>query len=126
LARLGSTREVVPLAFTTRGVIHLDTKFNLIAPDLAVLSRTSFEEKSLRWLENHFQLVDATPQETRDIHINTLGIGNGRLVMDVRAERLANVLRSRGVNPVLLDYSEIRCLPGSFRCTTLPLERASE
>jgi N-dimethylarginine dimethylaminohydrolase len=124
LARAGSTREVVPLAFNSRGVIHLDTKFNLVAPDLAVISRKSFEERSLKWLEQHFQLIDATPEETRGIQINTFGIGNGHLVMDVRAERLANVLRSKGVNPILLDYSEITCLPGSFRCTTLPLERS--
>ncbi len=124
LARLGSTREVVPLAFNSPGVIHLDTKFNLVAPHLAVISRHSFEEKSLRWLEQNFELIDATPEETRAIHINTFGIGNGNVVMSVHAERLANVLRGKGINPILLDYSEITCLPGSFRCTTLPLERS--
>ncbi|MGL5810914.1 MAG: dimethylarginine dimethylaminohydrolase family protein [Nocardioides sp.] len=124
LALVGSTRQVVPLAFRSRGVIHLDTKLNLVAPDLAVISRQSFEKKSLTWLEQNFQLIDATPHETRDIHINTLGIGNGDVIMDARAERLANVLRDNGLNPILLDYSEITRLPGSFRCTTLPLERA--
>jgi N-dimethylarginine dimethylaminohydrolase len=124
LARAGSTREVVPLAFNSPGVIHLDTKFNLVAPHLAMISRHSFEEKSLRWLEQHFELIDATPEETRAIHINTFGIGNGNVVMSVHAERLANILRNKGMNPILLDYSEITCLPGLFRCTTLPLERS--
>jgi N-dimethylarginine dimethylaminohydrolase len=123
LARAGSTREVVPLRFNSPGVIHLDTKFNLVAPDLAVISRHSFEEKSLRWLEQNFRLIDATAKETRAIHINTFGIGNGQVVMDRRAERLASELRNNGLNPILLDYSEITCLPGSFRCTTMPLER---
>lgn len=125
LARGGSTREVVPLTFNSPGVIHLDTKFNLVTPHLAVISRHSFEGKSLRWLEQNFELIDATRDETRAIQINTFCIGNGNVVMDARAERLANVLRSKGVNPILLDYSEITCLPGSFRCTTLPLERSS-
>ena len=124
LARLGSTREVVSLAFNSPGVIHLDTKFNLVAPNLALISRHSFEEKSLRWLEQNFELIDASPEETRAIHINTFGIGNGNVVMSVHAERLANILRNKGVNPILLDYSEITCLPGSFRCTTMPLERS--
>jgi N-dimethylarginine dimethylaminohydrolase len=123
LARAGNTREVVPLKFNSPGVIHLDTKFNLVAPNLAVISRHSFEEKSLKWLEQNFELIDATPKETRQIHINTFGIGNGQVVMDQSAERLASELRNHGIKPILLDYSEITCLPGSFRCTTLPLER---
>jgi N-dimethylarginine dimethylaminohydrolase len=123
LARVGNRREVVRLEFNSPGVIHLDTKFNLVAPNLGVISRHSFTEKSLKWLEQHFELIDATPDETRAIHINTFVIGHGNVVMDARAERLANELRNRGLNPVLIDYSEITCLPGSFRCTTLPLER---
>lgn len=124
LARVGSTREVVPLAFSSPGVIHLDTKFNLVAPHLAMISRHSFEGESLRWLEQNFELIDATPEETRAIHINTFGIGNGKVVMSVHAQRLANTLRDKGIDPILLDYSEITCLPGSFRCCTMPLERS--
>ncbi|MGL5910773.1 MAG: dimethylarginine dimethylaminohydrolase family protein, partial [Phycicoccus sp.] len=126
LARVGNTREVVPLEFTSSGVIHLDTKFNLVSPELGIISRESFTDASLKWLEQNFELVDATPEETRAIQINTFGIGNGTVVMDRRAERLANLVRARGVDPVLLDYSEITSLPGSFRCTTLPLERTGE
>ena len=125
LAEAGSAREVVPLRFNSRGVIHLDTKFNLVAPDLALISRHSFQQESLKWLEKHFQLIDATPKETRAIHINTFGLGNGTVVMDARAERLASKLRNHGISPILLDYSEITRLPGSFRCTTLPLKRRS-
>jgi N-dimethylarginine dimethylaminohydrolase len=124
LARAGSTREVIPLRFNSPGVIHLDTKFNIVATNLAVISPHSFEAKSLKWLEQNFQLIEATPKETRAIHINTLGIGKGNVVMDKRAERLAGELRNNGVNPILVDYSEITHLPGSFRCTTLPLERS--
>ncbi|UFN45170.1 dimethylarginine dimethylaminohydrolase family protein [Nocardioides okcheonensis] len=126
LARVGNTREVVPLEFTSPGVIHLDTKFNLVTPEMAIISRDSFKAASLKWLEDHFELVDATAEETRAIQINTLAIGNGKVIMDRRAERLANLIRARGVDPTLLDYSEITALPGSFRCTTLPLERSSE
>lgn len=125
LAEAGSAREVVPLRFNSRGVIHLDTKFNLVAPDLALISRHSFQQESLKWLEKHFQLIDATSKETRAIHINTFGLGNGTVVMDARAERLASKLRNHGISPILLDYSEITRLPGSFRCTTLPLKRRS-
>ena len=123
LAKIGSEREVIPLKFNSSGVIHLDTQFNLVAPDLAIISKSAFEKESLGWLENNFELIEATDEETRAIHINTFGIGNGNVIMDQRALGLADILRSRGLNPILIDYSEITCLPGSFRCSTLPLER---
>jgi N-dimethylarginine dimethylaminohydrolase len=125
LARMGSDREVVPLEFTHSGVIHLDTKFNIVAPNLGVISRESFQEKSLKWLEQNFELVDATPEETRAIHINTFAIGNGYVVMDARAERLADILQRKGVKPISIDYSEVTSVPGSFRCCTCPLERSA-
>jgi N-dimethylarginine dimethylaminohydrolase len=125
LARIGSKREVVPLAFTHPGVIHLDTKFNIVAPNLGVISRDSFQERSFKWLAQHFELVDATPEETRAIQINTFAIGNGYVVMDARAERLAGILQRKGVKPILIDYSEVTSVPGSFRCCTCPLERST-
>ena len=126
LETIGSEREVVPLQFRVPGVIHLDTKFNLVAPNLGIISRESFEPESLRWLEKNFELIDATSEETGGLQINTFGIGYGRVIMDCRAQRLADELVRHGLEPLLLDYSEITQLPGSFRCTTLPLERADE
>jgi N-dimethylarginine dimethylaminohydrolase len=126
LAKIGSPREVIPLHFRVPGVIHLDTKFNLVAPNIAIICRSSFEPESLQWLEKNFELIDATPEETKRIQINTFGLGNGRVIMDQSARRLADELVRHGLEPVLLDYSEISTLPGSFRCTTLPIERANE
>jgi N-dimethylarginine dimethylaminohydrolase len=123
---MGNPREVVPLRFRVPGVIHLDTKFNLVAPNLAIICRSSFEPQSVQWLEKNFELIDATPEETKRIQINTFGLGHGRVVIDQAARRLADELVRHGLEPVLLDYSEISKLPGSFRCTTLPIERADE
>lgn len=55
--------------------------------------------------------------------INTLAIGNGKVIMLETSERLAKELQRRGLTPILLDYSEVTRWPGSFRCTTLPVER---
>jgi N-dimethylarginine dimethylaminohydrolase len=126
LAKIGSLREVVPLHFRVPGVIHLDTKFNLVAPNIAIICRLSFEPESLQWLEKNFELIDATPEETKRIQINTFGLGHGRVILDQGARRLADELVRHGLEPVMLDYSEISRLPGSFRCTTLPIERADE
>ena len=74
----------------------------------------------------NFELIDATPEETKRIQINTFGLGHGRVILDQGARRLAGELVHHGLKPVPLDYSEITSLPGLFRCTTLPIERADE
>ena len=120
LAKIGNPREVVALHFRVPGVIHL------VSPTLAIICRSSFEPQTLQWLERNFELIDATPDETKRIQINTFGLGHGRVILDRGAQRLADELARHGLEPVLLDYSEISQLPGSFRCTTLPIERAEE
>lgn len=117
-------RRVIQLEFTQRGVIHLDTKFNIVGPNLALIYPRSFTRPSLRWLEQQFELIEATDEETRNVEINTVALAPGKVVMQQRSERLASLLAARGIEPLLLDYSEVTRLPGSFRCTTLPLARA--
>ncbi len=123
LADRQSPREVVPIPFTHRGVIHLDTKFNIVAERAALFVRRSFQPDTIRWFERHLDLIEATDAETRGLAINTFSMGNGRVLIDTRSERLARLLHQRGLTPIPLDYSEVTRWPGSFRCTTLPLER---
>jgi dimethylargininase len=124
LYEAGNGRRVVQLDFAQPGIIHLDTKVNVVGGDVALISPSAFTPQSLRWLENRFDLVVATAEETRDVQINTLSLGDGRVVMSTTAQRLAGLVADRGLTPVLVDYSEVTRVPGSFRCTTLPLVRA--
>jgi len=125
LAELSIAREVVTIEFSHRGIIHLDTKFNIPAQGLGFIHPKSFKPASLKWLENNFDLIEATDQETRNIEINTFALSPKKVVMLESSERLASILAGKGVEPVLIDYSEVTKLPGSFRCTTLPLARCS-
>lgn len=125
LNQIGSPREVVPIPFTHRGVIHLDTKFNIVGESTALFARRSFDGTTIRWLEQHFDLIDATDDEVRGLGINALAIGGGKVVLEERCERLAGELARRGLVPVLVDYTEVTRWPGAFRCTTLPLRRVS-
>jgi N-dimethylarginine dimethylaminohydrolase len=120
LAELGNPREVVPIPFTHRGVIHLDTKFNIVGKNVALFRRESFQPETIRWFESHFDLIEATDQETQEMAINTLAIGGGKVIMLETSERLAKEVQRRGLTPILLDYSAVTHWPGSFRCTTLP------
>jgi N-dimethylarginine dimethylaminohydrolase len=40
-----------------------------------------------------------------------------------RILQIAREVEDRGINPVPVDYSEITRIPGSFRSSTMPLER---
>jgi N-dimethylarginine dimethylaminohydrolase len=125
LAALGNHRELVPIAFTHPGVIHLDTKFNIVGRHLALCARNSFSPDTIRWFEQHFDLIEATEDEVRNLEINTFSIGHGHVLMHNKSERLASLLQQRGLSPILVDYSEVIQWPGSFRCTTLPIERTA-
>jgi N-dimethylarginine dimethylaminohydrolase len=118
-------REIVTLKFTHRGVIHLDTKFNIPAKGIGLIHPKSFTPESLKWLESHFDLIEATDNETAHMEINTFALSPRKVVMLERSHRLASLLESKGIEPILIDYSEVTKLPGSFRCTTLPIERAA-
>lgn len=124
LAELDNPREVVPVPFAQRGVVHLDTRFNLVGENVALFARKSFGPDTIRWFENYFDLIEATDEETANFEINTLAVGNDHVVMQNRSERLAREVQRRGLTPILVEYSEVTRWPGSFRCTTLPLKRA--
>lgn len=117
-------REIVEIEFSHRGVIHLDTKFNIPAKGIGLIHPKSFTRESLKWLEIHFDLIEATDEETANVEINTFALSPQKVVMRERSHRLASLLESKGIEPILIDYSEVTKLPGSFRCTTLPIERA--
>ncbi len=123
LAEEGNPRRVVPLRFAHRGVVHLDTKLNVVGPHLALVHRRSFTPESLRRLQEHFDLVDATDEEVARIEVNTVAVEPGVVLVQARSGRLADELARRGITPVPVDYSAVTRLPGSLRCTTLPVRR---
>lgn len=123
LKELRIEREIITIEFTHRGIIHLDTRFNIPAKGMGLIYPQSFKPESLKWLERHFDLLEATADETANVEINTFALSPRKVVIRERSQRLASLLESKGIEPILIDYSEVTKLPGSFRCTTLPLER---
>jgi N-dimethylarginine dimethylaminohydrolase len=126
LAALGSDRPVVTLEFSHRGVIHLDVKFTMLAPALGLCEVAAFTAESRRRLAARFELVEATAAEARDLAVNTLALGPGRVVLRENAERIAACLEARGVRVVPVEFAQIARFPGAYRCATLPLVRGWE
>jgi N-dimethylarginine dimethylaminohydrolase len=116
-------REIVPIHFSHRGIIHLDTKFNIVGENVAVINPHSFKKESLKWFENNFDLIEASNAETKEILINTISISPTKVIMKQGSERIGNILSNKGITPIFVKYSEVTKLPGSLRCTTCPIER---
>ena len=124
LERTGVERDVVPVAFNTDGIVHLDDHFNIIAPNLALVHRSVFPKTQLSYFEQHFDMIEVTDDEALAVQTNVLAIAPDTVVVAAGSTRIAMQLRRRGIAVIEVDYSEITRLPGSLRCSTLPLRRA--
>ncbi len=124
LTRHGIDREVVPVHFAGPGIVHLDDHFNIVAPGTALIHRAAFPRRQIAWFEARFpQLIDVTSDEARAVQVNMLALEPGVVVAAQGSDRLAGCLRAAGIEVLVIDYSEVTRVPGSLRCTTLPLRR---
>ncbi|GAA1539099.1 hypothetical protein GCM10009730_55340 [Streptomyces albidochromogenes] len=124
LARHGVAREVRPVHFAVDGIAHLDDHFTIVAPGTALIPRSVFAPAELRWLEQHFDLINVTDDEARAVQANVLATALGAVIVAAGSDRIAARLAARGLEVLTVDYSEVTRIPGSLRCTTLPLTRA--
>ncbi|MFT9396826.1 MAG: arginine deiminase family protein [Bifidobacterium psychraerophilum] len=124
-ARAGIDREIVPIEFSGRGVVHLDTKFTMVGPKLGYIHSSSLTPYSRSLIAERFELIEADDAEARALMVNTVALAPDRIIIDSRARRLAEGLRAHHVEPVPLDFSEVTKFPGGFRCATLPLRRGA-
>jgi N-dimethylarginine dimethylaminohydrolase len=116
-------REVVPIRFATGGIVHLDDHFNIVAPGTALIHRGVFPSDQVRWFAKRFDLIDVTDDEALAVQVNVLAIAPGVVVAAAGSDRIAGELSARGIEVITVDYSEVTRIPGSLRCTTLPLLR---
>jgi N-dimethylarginine dimethylaminohydrolase len=124
MATAGIDRMVIPVPFAATGIVHLDDHFNIVAPDTALIHREVFCSTQLRWFEQNFDLIDVTDDEARAVQVNVLAIAPGTVIVAEGSDRIASELARRGIDVLAVDYSEVTKVPGSLRCTTLPLLRA--
>ncbi|GGM62479.1 dimethylarginine dimethylaminohydrolase family protein [Microbacterium saperdae] len=124
--RAGISREILPIEFSGRGVVHLDTKFTMVGAQLGYIHSASLTPYSRAQLAERFELIEADDTEARGLMVNTVALAPDRIVIDHRARRLAEALRLRGIEPIRHDFSEVTRFPGGFRCATLPLRRGEK
>ncbi|MGW8762891.1 dimethylarginine dimethylaminohydrolase family protein [Streptomyces sp. NPDC055815] len=117
-------REVVPVYFAVKGIVHLDDHLAVVAPGTALIHREAFTADQNRWFDAHFDdLLAVTDAEARAVQVNVLAIAPTTIVVAAGSDRIAAALAARGLEVLTVDYREVTRIPGSLRCTTLPLLR---
>src|SRR6266545_21192 len=116
-------REVAPVRFATGGIVHLDDHFNIVAPGTALIHRGVFPADQVSWFEKRFDLIDVTDDEALAVQVNVLAIAPGVVVVAEGSDRIAGELSACGIEVITVDFCEVTRIPGSLRCTTLPLLR---
>jgi N-dimethylarginine dimethylaminohydrolase len=106
--------------------IHIDGSFVMVDKDLALVDATQLPYWFLEKLrELGVDTVEITPQDDPWI-INGLAIAPGRYLMGNGASnRTLDLLQSKGVEVIPLDFDLVQLNGGGIHCSTMPLIRDS-
>ena len=104
-------------------VMHLDTRFTLLPKNRALVFPGSFSKSDLRYLSSKLKLLEVKEEEARKLATNVLVVNPEVVFVPLQHSRIGKLLKDEGFKVEMMDYTEPIALGGSFRCTTLPIER---
>ncbi|MFH0874579.1 MAG: arginine deiminase family protein [archaeon] len=104
-------------------VMHLDTRMTILPKNCLLIYPGAFQKEDLDYLSKKFNFLNVTEKEAQELGTNVLVINPKTVIVNKSHIRIQDELRKIGFNVEVIDYSEPIALSGSFRCTTLPLER---
>src|SRR5262245_56424590 len=117
----GQGAEVVPIPHRA---LHLDCCFAPLPNGEALVAADRLTAEGRERLGRRFRLMELDRAEaTLHLAANLLWLDERRVVSGVAARKTNELLRSRGYEVSELDFSQIVCMWGSFRCVTCPLVR---
>lgn len=104
-------------------VMHLDTRLTLLPNNYALAHLEAFQEQDQDFLNQQFTVIPVTKAEADKLGTNVFIVNPETIFVEATQTRIQNELKSAGFNIEAVPYTEPIALGGSFRCTTLPLER---
>jgi N-dimethylarginine dimethylaminohydrolase len=117
----GHGAEVVPIPHRA---LHLDCCFAPLPNGEALVAADRLTAEGREHLGRRFRLLELDRVEaTLHLAANLLWLDERRVVSGVAARKTNELLRSRGYEVYELDFSQLVCMWGSFRCVTCPLVR---
>jgi N-dimethylarginine dimethylaminohydrolase len=104
--------------------LHLDCCFDPLPNGEALVAADKLTDVARECLGRRFRLQELDRTEAA-LHLaaNLLWLDERRVVSGVAARKTNELLRSRGFEVYELDFSQLVCMWGSFRCVTCPLVR---
>ncbi len=105
-------------------VMHLDTRMTILPNNNLLIYQEAFQKEDLKYLQNRFNFIPVTKEEeAQNLGTNVFVINSNTIVVHKAHTRIHKELQKRKFKLEIVDYSESIRLEGSFRCTTLPVER---
>lgn len=105
-------------------VMHLDTRLVLLPKNIALIYPKSFKKEDFDELKSRYILIEIYDDEVKKLGTNVFAVDPETLVVPLQHMRVADELKQHKFKLEIVDYTEPINLGGSFRCTTMPLERA--
>ena len=119
---LGSDYHVSPI-YMKPGFLHLDTVFNIVYHDVALVCEQAIFDESLKEIKGQFSTFDISLDEQFHLGTNVLSIAPKRVISQLSNKRINSLLTQSGFDVIEIDYSQVSKLGGAFRCDTCPLIR---
>lgn len=120
-AKMRDQYEVIPIILKP-GFLHLDTVFNILGNNKALVCHDAIDRDSYEILHT-FSLLEITLEEQLHLGTNVLSITPDKVISQPQNARINNMLKEHGFHVIEVDYSEGSKIGGAFRCATCPLVR---
>lgn len=104
--------------------LHLDCVFNILSPTKALIFPQAFAPEIVQKLSKKYMLIEVSKEEQFTMGTNVLSIGNKKLISLPQNRCVNEQIRQHGFEVIEVDFSEIIKSGGSFRCCSMPIERA--
>ena len=121
-SEFGKDHEIVPIRLK-KGILHLDTVFNILSNERAVIFEDGIFKNDVKLLKERFNVMNLTKKEQFNMGTNILNINPDVVVAQPSNEMSVRMFRDAGLSVETADYSEIAKLGGGFRCSICPLIR---
>lgn len=118
LRKVNSPVGVIPIRFDTTK-IHLDTVFNILDKDNAVISPYVYDKEIInKFIKNFFEI---TKEDADNFATNYVYLGNKKIISCNK--KIFNMLEKSGYEVEYVDYSEAIKANGGLECSVLFLLR---
>lgn len=116
-------QEVVPVKFDEK-YLHLDCVFNVLSSEVGLIYPPALDPKTVAQLAKRYELIPVSKEEQFTMGTNVLSIGDKKVLSLPQNKQVNRKMRAYGFNVIEVDFSEIIKSGGSFRCCSMPVERA--